>query len=351
MHTSLKLSILERPAGDQETTAEHVFGTSGGTLGRSRQCDWVFLDPERFVSSVHAEVVFRHPHFFLVDRSTNGVFINQSDEQLGKGQDVCLEEGYHIRFGGYDLLVQLIETEAAALEATSAGATVGPESTSEYSGATQIFRAGDLPAVKVARPPPESGEDALALVLGGLGLPADSIAAEDSAEFLETVGMIVRESVGSLTEVLAARARVKTEFHAAGTQPRANEQNALKLVHSTDDALKMIFLGDREGMLSPLRTVQASFRDIKRHQQGMVGGMKAGLAALVKRFDPGRVEARMQTRWPRWVLFLLRHRMWEEYRTYFRTLTAGDLESVYRIFGEDFSSAYDRYSDHDKPPV
>ena len=95
--------------GRSGTAAASFSGSSGGTIGRSADNDWVLPDPLRYVSAHHARVQFRDGHFYLEDLSTNGVFVNDEAEPVSKrGPDgYPLQNGDMVRIGDYQVVVAL----------------------------------------------------------------------------------------------------------------------------------------------------------------------------------------------------------------------------------------------------
>ena len=79
------MSITFRVVGPQAQmlgpASIKVFGSEGGSIGRSADNDWVLPDPERFVSSRHAVIESHGPEFVLTDTSTNGTFINNRNRR------------------------------------------------------------------------------------------------------------------------------------------------------------------------------------------------------------------------------------------------------------------------------
>ena len=61
-----------------------VLGVGGGGIGRAHDNDWVLPDPLRYLSAHHARVQFRDGSYFLVDTSTNGVFVNDGTVPIGR---------------------------------------------------------------------------------------------------------------------------------------------------------------------------------------------------------------------------------------------------------------------------
>jgi type VI secretion system FHA domain protein len=84
-----------------------LFGVHGGKIGRALDNDWVLPDPDRYVSSHHAKVVFRAGSWLLEDLSTNGVFVNDNDVPLSATGPRKLKDGDRLRFGDYDVVVSI----------------------------------------------------------------------------------------------------------------------------------------------------------------------------------------------------------------------------------------------------
>lgn len=81
------------------------FDELGGNIGRAENNQLVLPDPERTISRVHAQVVFRSGRYAIVDRGSNPISIN--GRPLGNGQDAPLQTGDEIQIGGYRLLVEV----------------------------------------------------------------------------------------------------------------------------------------------------------------------------------------------------------------------------------------------------
>ncbi len=105
---TIAVSVLEFPEGASLHESSMTFDEQGGTLGRTQNNTWVLDDPERFLSGSHCKVIFESDGYFLVDTSTNGTFVNNSDEPLGKGNKVKLNDGDQFELSDYKFKVQLL---------------------------------------------------------------------------------------------------------------------------------------------------------------------------------------------------------------------------------------------------
>ncbi|WP_111642402.1 type VI secretion system-associated FHA domain protein TagH [Marinimicrobium alkaliphilum] len=104
---TLQLRITKAPDGIPLSQPSHTFGEQGGTIGRGAGNTWVLADPERILSSRHCELVFQNNHYQIIDLSTNGTFLNQSSEPLGKGSRASLTHGDSISLGDYSFAVEM----------------------------------------------------------------------------------------------------------------------------------------------------------------------------------------------------------------------------------------------------
>ncbi len=102
-----------------------VFGSKGGTIGRAETNDLSLDDPDRTVSRVHAQIVYRNGDFFLVDRGSNAVQWN--GQLLGAGNEAKLISGDKLFIGSFELSVHTVSQEQTA--------TSQPLLVSEWQGA------------------------------------------------------------------------------------------------------------------------------------------------------------------------------------------------------------------------
>ena len=106
------------------------FDELGGTIGRAENNQLVLADPDRTVSRVHAQVVFRNGGFAIIDRGSNAILVN--GQPLGNGREAPIRDGDLLSIGGYVLRVD-VGQKAAAADPNSPLAKVG------YSGFSLLF--------------------------------------------------------------------------------------------------------------------------------------------------------------------------------------------------------------------
>ena len=122
---ALRLKMTSRHRQSLGERAAREFGHKGGTIGRSLESDWVLPDAQRFISSRHASIDYRSGSYYIVDTSTNGVYVNDSDTPVGRGNPQRLFTGDRVRLGEYEMVVE-IDEEASTTEHLMDGNHVDP---------------------------------------------------------------------------------------------------------------------------------------------------------------------------------------------------------------------------------
>ncbi|QQS55623.1 MAG: type VI secretion system-associated FHA domain protein TagH [Candidatus Competibacteraceae bacterium] len=110
MPLRLTITSFQRLSPGQETTKTLDRGSI--SIGRAAQSDWVLQDPERILSGRHCTLHYQDGGYFLTDTSTNGVYLNDSEQRVGRNQMVRLKDGDHFVLGEYEIAVALL-SEAA----------------------------------------------------------------------------------------------------------------------------------------------------------------------------------------------------------------------------------------------
>jgi type VI secretion system FHA domain protein len=111
---ALRLQIVSRHRQGLGDRGMKEFGREGGTIGRSLESDWVLPDGQRYISSRHASIDFRSGSYYIVDTSTNGVYVNDSEQPVGRGNPQRLFSGDRIRLGEYEMSVEIEEMDSTS---------------------------------------------------------------------------------------------------------------------------------------------------------------------------------------------------------------------------------------------
>lgn len=96
-----------------------VTGKRSVDIGRDQHLDWTLPDPTRFISGKHCEVHYRNNSYWLHDVSTNGTFLNGSDQRMRSPHE--LKNGDRLVIGQYIVGVSLDGDSRLMSEKNSAG--------------------------------------------------------------------------------------------------------------------------------------------------------------------------------------------------------------------------------------
>jgi FHA domain-containing protein len=110
----ITLTVIAFNDTPADGTLQVRFDELGGSIGRAETNQLVLPDPERMVSRVAAQVVYRNGAFAIIDRGSNPIMLN--GQALSSGREAPLASGDRLRICGYELSVQLggAATEAAS---------------------------------------------------------------------------------------------------------------------------------------------------------------------------------------------------------------------------------------------
>ena len=509
----LILTVVECPPHANMLNHTKVFKTSGGRIGRAEGNDWVLPDSDRILSSNHAEITFDGESFNIIDRSTNGTFVNESKAPLGPGNNHPLASGDIISCGDYQLRVSVKSPDkqpaipqglgavdfldggdkttfnpamAAKQKAASDAqeldswlepgqgkasakspdwghsAAVSPDpwsqndamglvadrpaspdplaaferpvmpsaSTMDWDDNDDWWKSGSqadnspveqqqmripqpAPAGVSAAPavaadpfaatvaPPASGsiDDFLGLdsspsaaSTGSAGaqgfsapapampeakaepvvvpvMPEGPVGKESAVTGNEQVNVaelkqlavllglddigesrirslapemaaVVNETVTRLIDLLRARTAIKNELRVQHTMIQMTDNNPLKFSASAQDALKVMFGGERSAFMRPAHAVQDSFDDLSDHQVAVLNGMNSAYDAMFRHFSPENLKRFINAK--DGLLGSQDARNWVAFEKYYESLKSDREASYNRLFGEEFARSYEK---------
>jgi type VI secretion system protein len=111
---TLILTIKALDRLDNGEAARLKLDRHGARIGRSPHMDWCLPDPRSYISSAHCEIQYRDGGYMLVDRSTNGTFVNRSSSRLATPHQIV--DGDVILIGHYEIEARLEEGRGSSVE-------------------------------------------------------------------------------------------------------------------------------------------------------------------------------------------------------------------------------------------
>ena len=200
-----------------------------------------------------------------------------------------------------------------------------------------------------AAPPPmpqqmdtANESEILQALLRGLGLP-DLRINRPPAEVAEIVGSMLREATAGTIDVLMARAVTKKESRMDVTILSVRENNPLKFFPNAEGALTQMLTGSMAGYMAPSQAMAGAFDDLRAHELAVIAGMRAALAAVLHRFDPEKIEARLAvpTVMDKMLSSNRKAKMWDRLVELYGEIAREADDDLQRLFGEKFSEAYE----------
>lgn len=149
----ITLTVVSHNGQSLDSPLSALFDEMGGTIGRADTNHLVLPDPDRAISRVHAQVVFRNGQFAVVDRGSNPILVN--GQAVGNGREQLLKGGDQIQIGGYLLATQTIATGAGAAAIDPFADLLGPVASSPKATASPAWDPLEkAPVPKVSAPSP-----------------------------------------------------------------------------------------------------------------------------------------------------------------------------------------------------
>lgn len=383
----LKLKITSEHQRLMANDAEHQFNETGGTIGRGLQSDWILPDNDRFVSGRHATIDYQNGAYYVADISTNGLFINDSEEPLGKGNPRRLFSGDRLRMGEFDILVTIDEGEGLELVPTASAShlvsghhnQLVPEEPlrtgiqlldeEEITGA-DVFQSalfgtsrmnGNRPKNKKPNPEPKAPpkpqklqpgnsrlaeKELLAAFLQGADIDSSDIhPSVDPRDIMHTAGQVLREFVDGTTALLESRASLKSMFRLDQTTVLPRHNNPLKLATNSSDSMKQLLVGKEGEYLGPVDSVKEVCRDLRFHQDAVLEAMMTSFKEFADRFDPEELQDNFDRTMERKPLFgsLVKPKYWQLYCELYPIMTKNGSGPFPQHFAEEFVRSYEKH--------
>ncbi len=390
----LELKIVSEHADIVGDDAVREFREEGGSIGRSLENDWILPDPDRYISGRHATIDHKGGIYYLLDTSSNGVFVNDDVEPIGKGNPRRLFDGDRLRMGDFQFVVSVDSGESLAMP-LEPDPTVVPDNieqlVDEVSLRTGIklldeeeltgddeFQSALFGDSFNAQPPPSpapaepaandekraakqdkslgvSAEDLFDSFLDGLGISrAELHPSVNRPEMMLIAGHVMREFVEGIVALLSSRANLKNAFRLDQTTVLPRHNNPLKFSESSSDLVKQLLVGGEGEYLGARDAIREVCRDLLNHQNAFLDAMNSAFIEFADRFDPDELQEGFDRtmKGSKLFAFMNRSKYWELYRDLYPIMTEKGGGRFPQMFGEEFVKAYERqvaeYQRHDR---
>lgn len=193
---------------------------------------------------------------------------------------------------------------------------------------------------------PQSGHDELLQAfLKGAGLTNLEKPLELTPQLMQQLGQLLRMSTQGTLDLLLARALMKREMRAEATIMAARENNPLKLSPNVEVALLHLLTpkSKEHGFMPPLQAMKDAYNDLRSHQFGFMAGMRASLSGVLERFNPKRLEKRLEQKTLVDSVFSINRKakLWDLFTDRFSDISSEAEEDFQVMFSKEFLKAYE----------
>ena len=163
---------------------------------------------------------------------------------------------------------------------------------------------------------------------------------------------MLREATSGTMDLLMARTLTKKESRVDMTMISVRSNNPLKFFPNVESAMTQLLTNAMAGYLPAVPAMEGAFVDLKAHELAVMAGMRAALAAVLHRFDPAQIEQHMAlpTVMDKMLSANRKARMWDRLVEVYGEIVSDADDDLQRLFGEQFSAAYEDQVERLRPP-
>ena len=224
-------------------------------------------------------------------------------------------------------------TQAAPPSAASAAKTVPPRPAA-------LGNPAEATRTPLAAPAPDAA--GWAAFCEGAGIdPADLRTSPDA---MRRLGVLYRQVVLGLSDLIQDRASFKDEFRVERTQLSFGRNNPLKYLPPLDSA-KLLLADPLPGFMGSEEAVRTALEDVKKHQLALLAGVQHALRAVFQRLSPSEVDRVMKKATAEKRGFALRRGVdpWSVYQAMFEALRQDATSNVNSVMSLAFREGYEAF--------
>jgi type VI secretion system protein len=179
--------------------------------------------------------------------------------------------------------------------------------------------------------------------LKGAGIENTSLASNLNAKSFYLIGQLLSCSLQGAIQVLWARSRIKNELGLDVTIVHGRRNNPLKFSPSAQESLIKMLSPIGEAYMPAKEAIDEAFRDIGAHEMAVMAGMRTALHDVLKRFNPERLEQRLQTKSPISVKIPIHKQamLWDLFQDLYGEIEKEAHDDFNHLFGRAFARAYE----------
>ena len=330
---ALRLTIISDQSAELGERATLLLDQAGGSIGRAEDNKWVLPDPHRYISAHHARISYRNGSYIVEDTSTNGLFLNDEPEPVGKLGPQPLRPGDTLRLGAYhigvrdndsptadasaivpfsaplagdesgniqrdigvelnisDLLVDNADLSAARRAFDPWGNPIAEPAVQQFDSALKAAKRAARPSPPPRSNPPPAGKSgrvppgALEAFCRGAGMNSRKLPAEGQERLLQLAGLLLREALVGIKELARTQREIRQD---SGVCATADDPERVALQNlPVEDLLVKLLLGHEKQQLDAVQWMRELFGLASRHDAALMRALRPALSEFVQRLDP-----------------------------------------------------------------
>jgi len=174
----------------------------------------------------------------------------------------------------------------------------------------------------------------------GAGIDAADL--RTSPDTMRRLGVLYRQVVLGLSDLIQDRAAFKDEFRVERTQLSFGRNNPLKHLAPLDSA-KLLLADPLPGFMDAEAAVRAGLEDVKRHQLALLAGVQHAMKTVFERLSPAEVERVMGRATAKRGLLGRGVDPWAVYRTMWEALRADAASNAASVMSVAFREGYEAF--------
>jgi predicted component of type VI protein secretion system len=331
---ALRLTIISDQGAGLGERATMLVDKAAIRIGRAADNEWVLPDSQRFISAHHARISYRDGAYIVEDTSTNGLYLNDELEPVGRLGPQPLRPGDTLRMGAYRINVR--DSDAPAPEA-SAIVSYGVPGNGHDSGEPQRDIGADLnissllisdpdqsaarraydpwgnpvsdpgllqfdneqsavtrspraatpapaPAPLPTRATGAAAAGAFEAFCRGAGVDSKPLPADGQERLLQLAGLLLRESLVGIKELARAQRAIRQD---SGLRAAADDPERLALQNlPVEELLVRLLRGHDQRELDAVQWLRELFGFASRHDAALMRALRPALLEFTQRLDP-----------------------------------------------------------------
>ena len=393
---TLTLRVISAQCQELGPDCSRQFDAHGGRIGRCDDNDWVLPDPDRYLSSYHAQISCDAGRWILEDLSTNGVYVNNATLPLSQLGPYELHEGDQIRMGDYQILVSL-ETQVAEkisdalhksnkdkktprkaivnVPAADHELNLNLDLSELFSGKTYPPTKGrpahgkqDLPrhdnalfnTLEKTAPrrqlplQPDVSEEPVTVTMNetsihglaafcrGAGIDIDELSSHSETGLLTLAGQLLRATVIEMAALEKPPSESLTTSETIYLIEKSTADHLVKKSSDVDETLIRLLNSVGTLRTNPVESIRKRFHDLRHHEQATLSAISTAIDKLMAQINPNELQ-------PRFDRILSRSKgkkletqqqYWSMYSELFQTINQRTKDGLPLSFAEEFALAY-----------